>query len=544
MSHPIHHHFFGETIEERIDKVTRYLAFDRVYLWQIIFDGRDGFGLEGEALLTFIRRTVDGLFSRGVFVGLDGLGRQLPSKKLSEEIMARCTVWLNSGDPYLPWFAWFCPPMPTALWHLRNAIPDLVEEINTPLSYRHHYFGTPIDEWIENKIHKMDRFRSKNIESILYEGRDGFKLNDEALLAFARYNLEALFSCGATVSIDGIRRDSAIGTPEPLIEEIMARCTAWVNSGDSDFPEFARFYPPQPTAVERRLVHWTPQEPVAHEAPFIRRHRFFGETLDEWIERETNNLFRFKPMSLAFMVSEGGDGFGLEGEALLTFIRRTLEALSARGGVTAGLDGVKRVPLSAEIIEEIMARCTEWLTSGDPYLPVFARFYPPPQDATGPRVGPKKRGHEVKTASPFVRRHRDSGETIDEWIERKTNGITEFRSIGLETIISNGINGFGLEGGALLAFIRTSVEAFVAKGIEAHFDKDEDPLSHGNTPREIMEGIISRCATWLDSDEKILPYEKTLPSFVWFYLPENTAPLARVKQAIWIFCRKLFGVRH
>jgi hypothetical protein len=53
--------YYGYTISESIALTPGELPIDAVGLWQIVPDGRDGFGLSGEALDDFIRRTITAL---------------------------------------------------------------------------------------------------------------------------------------------------------------------------------------------------------------------------------------------------------------------------------------------------------------------------------------------------------------------------------------------------------------------------------------------------------------------------------------------------
>ena len=109
-----HHQFFGETVEERIEKTVNYLAFNRVDLWKIVLDGRDGFGLKGEALLTFIRRTIEALFAHGAEAHFDEwekhLSHGISHREIIEGIVTRCATWLDSGETALPSFVSFSIP--------------------------------------------------------------------------------------------------------------------------------------------------------------------------------------------------------------------------------------------------------------------------------------------------------------------------------------------------------------------------------------------------------------------------------------------------
>ena len=75
--------------------------------------------------------------------------------------------------------------------------------------------------------------------------------------------------------------------------------------------------------------------------------------------------------------------------------------------------------------------------------------------------------------------------------------------MGLGGIIDDGHRGFGLEGEALVEFVRKSLRTLVEAGARPwHWGTPEDidrdiPLHYGNdTPDEIVEGVI---ADWLAS---------------------------------------------
>lgn len=54
--------FFGNTVEEWIDKVPGELSVDAVGLWQIVSVGCEGFGLSGSLLVDFVRQSILTLF--------------------------------------------------------------------------------------------------------------------------------------------------------------------------------------------------------------------------------------------------------------------------------------------------------------------------------------------------------------------------------------------------------------------------------------------------------------------------------------------------
>ena len=107
----------GKPLSEYIKIVADELPIDAVGLWQIVPQGRFGFGFEGEALTDFVRRCISELLSRGavpvVGGGLDGehewiVQRQYGSTQ--EEIIDNVVrEWLANGakdeDPGGLWFA-------------------------------------------------------------------------------------------------------------------------------------------------------------------------------------------------------------------------------------------------------------------------------------------------------------------------------------------------------------------------------------------------------------------------------------------------------
>lgn len=50
--------YFGIPLSEWIERTPNELEMDAVGLWQIVPVGRESFGLEGEALKDFVRRSV------------------------------------------------------------------------------------------------------------------------------------------------------------------------------------------------------------------------------------------------------------------------------------------------------------------------------------------------------------------------------------------------------------------------------------------------------------------------------------------------------
>jgi hypothetical protein len=114
MAEPLRDRFFGQTLDEWIEKLPGELPVDAVGLWQIVRFARDGFGLSGKELVQCVRRCLFALFARGaqpVTGSLDNvyIWTLVPYGETREE-MANNIVneWLASGrDPDLGdvWFA-------------------------------------------------------------------------------------------------------------------------------------------------------------------------------------------------------------------------------------------------------------------------------------------------------------------------------------------------------------------------------------------------------------------------------------------------------
>ncbi|MBF9233441.1 hypothetical protein [Microvirga alba] len=106
----------GKPLSEYVKIVADELPIDAVGLWQIVPQGRLGFGFEGEALTDFVRRCIAELLSRGAVPVVGGgesehewiVQRQYGSTP--EEIIDNVVrEWLANGardeDPGGLWFA-------------------------------------------------------------------------------------------------------------------------------------------------------------------------------------------------------------------------------------------------------------------------------------------------------------------------------------------------------------------------------------------------------------------------------------------------------
>jgi hypothetical protein len=65
---------YGTPLSEAIERIPNELPFDAVGIFQIVPHGRDGFGLEGEDLADFVRRSIHGLLDAGAVPVRGGKG--------------------------------------------------------------------------------------------------------------------------------------------------------------------------------------------------------------------------------------------------------------------------------------------------------------------------------------------------------------------------------------------------------------------------------------------------------------------------------------
>lgn len=107
-----------ETMSEIIVQYGNELKSDAVWTWQLVAAGREGFGLEGDALADFMRRCIKELLSRGAVPVYGGGGtkhhwivqRQYGTRP--EEILKNVMdEWLAQGAPVdAPGELWFALP--------------------------------------------------------------------------------------------------------------------------------------------------------------------------------------------------------------------------------------------------------------------------------------------------------------------------------------------------------------------------------------------------------------------------------------------------
>ncbi|HEY8564724.1 MAG TPA: hypothetical protein VIL65_04435 [Beijerinckiaceae bacterium] len=103
-------------MSEWLEQVANELPRDAVGLWQIVPDGRFGFGLEGDALAEYIRRSIAVLLRRGAVPVVGGgdtdyywIYQPQYGSRPGEIIESVVREWLSNGardeDPGGLWFA-------------------------------------------------------------------------------------------------------------------------------------------------------------------------------------------------------------------------------------------------------------------------------------------------------------------------------------------------------------------------------------------------------------------------------------------------------
>jgi hypothetical protein len=108
--------FYGQTVEEWIEKLPGELPIDAVGLWQVASFAREGFGLSGEELITVVRQGIAGLLAKGavpVVGAMDDIHVWVrvnygdTAGEISEAII---TEWRNSGREPDVGDVWFALP--------------------------------------------------------------------------------------------------------------------------------------------------------------------------------------------------------------------------------------------------------------------------------------------------------------------------------------------------------------------------------------------------------------------------------------------------
>jgi hypothetical protein len=121
--------------------------------------------------------------------------------------------------------------------------------------------------------------------------------------------------------------------------------------------------------------------------------------------------------------------------------------------------------------------------------------------------------------------HTAYGGSVSEWIAC-TPGTLEDLPVGMWKIVNDGREGFGLEGDALVDFIRRSIYALIDAGAKPVIasgkpSKWELQVQYGSNKREIAEGVIHE---WLRQGAPT-PEVWTGLWFgrPWSYLPDESA---------------------
>ena len=100
------HRRYGTSVSEWIAQGANELETDAVGFWQIVPDGREGFGLEGTELDAFVRRSLAALFSRGAVPvrhmpssGVDWTWQRNFGSSSDEMVEAVLADWIARGRP-------------------------------------------------------------------------------------------------------------------------------------------------------------------------------------------------------------------------------------------------------------------------------------------------------------------------------------------------------------------------------------------------------------------------------------------------------------
>lgn len=113
------HRTYGTPMSEWISLVGD-LDRDATGVWQLVPDGRDGFGLQGDELIDFVRRSIHALLEAGAIPVRGGVDTEyvwIPLKQYgstNEDICeAVIAEWLREAhDPSLLYKVWFARPNP------------------------------------------------------------------------------------------------------------------------------------------------------------------------------------------------------------------------------------------------------------------------------------------------------------------------------------------------------------------------------------------------------------------------------------------------
>ena len=117
MTELIRHKTYGTTLADWIASVPGELSIDAVGLWQIVPAGRDGFGLNGDALVDYVRQNIHALLEAGAVPVMGSKGEHewiaqhrygVTNAEIADAIIMQ---WLSVPDDPLvlisecPWFA-------------------------------------------------------------------------------------------------------------------------------------------------------------------------------------------------------------------------------------------------------------------------------------------------------------------------------------------------------------------------------------------------------------------------------------------------------
>lgn len=244
----------SESVREFIQYVPGELPIDAVSLSDIIPVGRGGFGLSGDDLLTFTRRSLLALLRKGakpvmmahrpLFWAVEERFGCRP-EEIADRVIAE---WLAVGAPE-PRIQGPDPGQPDiiGLWF---AAPNLYEGGGKPVpepppdleSARDKWEGRTVDEWIADRLRELDVAEvgpndPVGMWLIVPSGRYDFGLQGEVLVAFVRRTLLALLRAGA---MPVVRDDAPAGwrvlgqygaNPDEIADAVIA---GWLASGGGD----------------------------------------------------------------------------------------------------------------------------------------------------------------------------------------------------------------------------------------------------------------------------------------------------------------------
>jgi hypothetical protein len=113
-------------------------------------------------------------------------------------------------------------------------------------------------------------------------------------------------------------------------------------------------------------------------------------------------------------------------------------------------------------------------------------------------------------------KHKFHGTPLSEWIASTPSWLDDDIGLGLGEIIGDGRKGFGLEGPALVEFVRRSLRTLVERGAKPrHWQMSGNtPLRYGSdSPHEIIEGVIADWQAAGGGDLEWGDFRFTLPKY-------------------------------